>query len=116
MAFVLEDLKTSTFEWKVEFEIPQNGYRSKHDFNAVFKRISQTEYEELNRKQKEEGYPDNSVVKDIMVGWSNMLDSENKEVPFTKNNLDKLLDILGMAAYIIKAFGNAHAGELKEKN
>ena len=51
-----------------------------------------------------------------MVGWSNMLDPENKEVPFTKNNLDKLLDILGMAAYIIKAFGNAHAGELKEKN
>ena len=45
-----------------------------------------------------------------------MQDKEGNELPFTTSNLNKLLNVFGLAAYIIKAFTEAYTGGLQKKN
>ena len=51
-----------------------------------------------------------------MVGWSDMLDTEGNELPFSDAYVNKFLDVAGVAAYIADAFSEAYTGGLKRKN
>ena len=115
MAFILEDLD-DTFEWQVKLLIPTKNKRRTETFNAIFKRISQERYNEIARLQDEEGLSNEDVVREIMVGWSGMQDKEGNELPYTASRLNKILDVFGVAGYILKAFGEAYTGGLKRKN
>ena len=115
MAFVLHDLDEN-FDWKVKLPIPNKKKRETHTFTATFKRISQDPFDELGRLQRDEGLSNTEICKEIMVGWSDMLDSEGNELPFTDVYVNKFLNVAGVAAYIADAFGEAYTGGLKKKN
>nr|BAR26612.1 unnamed protein product [uncultured Mediterranean phage uvMED]BAR26666.1 unnamed protein product [uncultured Mediterranean phage uvMED]BAR26736.1 unnamed protein product [uncultured Mediterranean phage uvMED]BAR26785.1 unnamed protein product [uncultured Mediterranean phage uvMED]BAR26808.1 unnamed protein product [uncultured Mediterranean phage uvMED] len=115
MAFILDDLD-DTFEWQVKLLIPTKNKRRTETFNGIFKRISQERYNEIARLQDEEAYSNEDVVREIMIGWTDMQDKEGNELPFTITRLNKLLDVFGVAGYILKAFGEAYTGGLKRKN
>ena len=115
MAFILDDLD-DTFEWQVKLLIPTKNKRRTETFNAVFKRITQDRYNEIARLQEEEGLTNEDVVRELMVGWSGMQDKEGNELPYSDSRLNKILDVFGVAGYILKAFGEAYTGGLKRKN
>nr|BAR26504.1 unnamed protein product [uncultured Mediterranean phage uvMED] len=115
MAFILDDLD-DTFEWKIKIPIPNKNKRDTHVFNGVFRRITQDRFNELQTLQEQEGLKNEDIVREIMVGWSGMQDKEGNELPFTSSNLNKLLNVFGLAAYIIKAFTEAYTGGLQRKN
>ena len=50
-----------------------------------------------------------------MVGWKNVTDSEDQEVPFTATNRDQLLEVVGMASAIGEVFFESRA-KAKRKN
>lgn len=115
MAFILDDLD-DTFDWKVKLPIPTKNKRETHSFTATFKRISQDRFEELGRLQREENLTNTEIAKEIMVGWSGMQDKQGNELPFTESKLDKLLNVVGLAAFVVDAFSEAYTGGLKRKN
>ena len=115
MAFILDDLE-DTFDWKVKLPIPTKNKREVHTFTATFKRITQDRFEELARLQRDEGLTNTEICKEIMVGWSDMLDTEGNELPFSDAYVNKFLDVTGVAAYIADAFSEAYTGGLKRKN
>ena len=115
MAFILDDLD-DTFDWKVKLPIPTKNKREVHTFTATFKRITQDRFEELARLQRDEGLTNTEICKEIMVGWSDMLDTEVNELPFSDDYVNKFLDVAGVAAYIADAFSEAYTGGLKRKN
>ena len=115
MAFILDDLE-DTFDWKVKLPIPTKNKREVHTFTATFKRITQDRFEELARLQRDEGLTNTEICKEIMVGWSDMLDTEGNELTFSDAYVNKFLDVAGVAAYIADAFSEAYTGGLKRKN
>tara|TARA_Y100000361_G_scaffold30100_1_gene24909 strand:+ start:474 stop:824 length:351 start_codon:yes stop_codon:yes gene_type:complete len=115
MAFILDDLE-DTFDWKVKLPIPTKNKREVHTFTATFKRITQDRFEELARLQRDEGLSNTEICKEIMVGWSDMLDTEGNELPFSDAYVNKFLDVAGVAAFIADAFSEAYTGGLKRKN
>ena len=114
MAFVLDD--SSTYFWPISLQVPVDGGKYKRcDFEVEFQRIPQSELLELIAAQQEGALRDVEIIKKIMVGWKNVTDSEDQEVPFTATNRDQLLEVVGMASAIGEVFFESRA-KAKRKN
>jgi hypothetical protein len=52
----------------------------------------------------------------VMLGWSGVQDDDGVELPFSASALNSLLDIVGMAGLVLKAYIEACGAKGKEKN
>lgn len=129
MAFVLD--QASSYSWPVEFDLPgDGGRRVRQSFDAEFRKIDQSEVEELiagvRRREalQEDGrevpdeleqYDPISVARDLMVGWSGIRGADGDEVPFTDATVMRVLRTPTVAAMIVRAWAESIAGS-KRKN
>lgn len=98
MAFVLK--KTASYKWPVTVETPIDGGKfEKQTFDAVFKKISRSTFNELLEKG------DDALVEGILEGWDGIKDEDGKEVPFTQKTKKEVCD----DHYIMKALVQAYA-------
>jgi hypothetical protein len=115
MAFVLK--QSATYKWPVTLIIPADGgRREKHTFDGEFRRIPQARIneirrlgrlQELGRLDPEEEIQDQDGAKEIIAGWSGVVDDEGKEIPFSEAALNQLLEIPTVAGQIIRAWGES---------
>lgn len=114
MAFKLN--QSGTFRWPVKVSTPKDGggYET-GTFDAVFKRLPRSESEALGDAVLSGDKSGLDAVREIMVGWHGVLD-DGVEMPFSPSNLDKLLDIQGVAVAIFRAFTEANSGAAQAKN
>jgi hypothetical protein len=129
MAFILD--QSQSYSWPVTVKVPQDGGRFRsYTFEVEFQRVSQERREELGRQllvQKgrlEAGDVEGEILtprqiaSELVVGWSGILDSEEKDakpVPFSPSTLAQLLNIGDVADAILAAWNDSIPGA-KAKN
>jgi len=109
MSFVLK--QTSSYTWPVSLELPTNGGKKvKSKFTAEYARLPQSRINEIAKLAKaaeygktsdEEELDDKTAAKEILVGWSEVVDDDGEEVDFTPANLELLLEIPTAAGQLI---------------
>lgn len=112
MAFVLK--QSATYSWPVTLILPvDGGRREKHTFEGEFRRLPQTRINEIVRQARamergrineDEVLEDQDAAKEILVGWSGVVDDDGAEMPFTDKLLDQLLEIPTVAGQIVRAW------------
>jgi hypothetical protein len=115
MAFVLK--QSATYKWPVPLVIPADGGRKeKHSFDGEFRRLAQSRINEiiklarameLGRAGDDEELDDKAAAKEILAGWSGVMDDDGKEIPFSDSALSQLLEIPTVGAQIIRAWFNS---------
>lgn len=103
--------QSRTFTKQVDFKIPADGStQMTGSFIAEFKRLTVTELRDLPKDAT-----DVEVCRRIVVGWNEITDDNGKQVPFSAEAFDKLLDIVGVAPAIMRTFFETISG-IQEKN
>lgn len=115
MAFILK--QKATYTWPIVLLIPvDGGTRQKHTFDGEFRRLPQSRINEiikvarateLGRLDDDEMLDDKAAAREILVGWSGVLDEDNNEIPFSEASLAQLLELPTIAGQIIKAWFNS---------
>lgn len=112
MAFVLK--QSDTYTWPITLVLPvDGGRREKHTFDGEFKRLPQTRINEIVRQARamergrlneDEVLEDQDAASEILVGWSNVVDDDGNEIPFSTKSLDQLLEIPTVAGQIVRSW------------
>jgi len=112
MAFVLK--QSATYTWPITLILPvDGGRREKHTFDGEFKRLPQTRINEIVRQARamergrlneDEGLEDQDAAIELLAGWSNVVDYDGNEIPFSAKALDQLLEIPTVAGQIVRAW------------
>ena len=113
MSFVLK--QSSSYSWPVKVDLPEDGKLRRHTFEAEFKNISQTRFQEMIDQSSAGEINDVDVCREVVLGWSGILDEKGEEMPFVKAKFDELLDVLGIPTAIAAAFIDSRMGA-KRKN
>jgi hypothetical protein len=113
MAFVLK--QSDSYSWPVKVDLPEDGKLKRHTFEAEFKNVSQSRFQEMIDQSSAGEINDIDVVREVMVGWSGILDDKGEEMPFVKAKFEELLDVLGISSAIATAFIESRMGA-KRKN
>lgn len=107
--------QTPTYTWPVTIDQPADGGRTiQHTFDAVFKRVTQTEVDEMRRAIEAEELKNADMVRQVMVGWSGVEDADGP-VPFSQEALGKLLEVPMVSGSIVLALLHSLSGA-KRKN
>jgi hypothetical protein len=113
MSFVLK--QSDSYSWPVKVDLPEDGKLRRHTFEAEFKNISQSRFQEMIDQSNAGEINDVDVVREVMVGWSGILDDKGEEMPFVKAKFEELLDVLGIPSAIATSFIESRMGA-KRKN
>lgn len=91
---------SKTFTTPLNFKIPVDGgiYQS-NSFIIEFKRLTVSEMKDLPKEGN-----DVEMCRRVVAGWNEVADEAGNSVPFSSEALDKLLDIVGVAAAVLKTF------------
>jgi hypothetical protein len=101
---------TDTYTVKIVVEIPNlKGKTDKSDFMAEFKRCDIDKLDELR------ALPQRDVIREVLVGWTDLVGDDNQPVLFSTVTRDAVLAIPQAVFALIEAFwGSIH--KAKEKN
>ena len=78
----------------------ESGGSESIDFGVTARRMKHDELQEVLR-----GTPrDAEFVRSVATGWRGVKDAEDRDVPFSAEGLDQLLQIHGVAALIARAY------------
>ena len=119
MAFVLK--QSDTYSWPVSFDIPADGGRhEKQTFDGEFKRMPQSRVGPMVAElQQIEDLADleriTEIAKEVLIGWSGIIDDDGKEIPYSEKALAQLLEVPLLAVSIIKSYMDSIKGA-KRKN
>lgn len=112
MAFVLK--QSATYTWPVPLELPTDGGRKERfSFDGVFRRLPQTRINEiiklarameLGRAGDDEELDDKTAAREILAGWTGVVDDANEPIPFSEAALNELLEIPTVGAQIVRAW------------
>jgi hypothetical protein len=111
-----------TYSWPFVLIIPNEGKKEKHAFDLIFNRLTQERIDELTElarvtenivrgrtvvgddQEEPERFLAREVAKEVVAGWSNVLDENDKPLSFTDSTFDRLLKIPTAADQIVRAF------------
>ena len=112
MAFVLK--QSATYTWPITLVLPvSGGRREKHTFDGEFRRLPQTRINEIvklaqlqerGKLSEDEELRDQDAAREILAGWSNVVDDEGEEIPFSDSKLAELLEIPTVAGQIVRTW------------
>jgi len=112
MAFVLK--QSASYTWPITLIIPvDGGRREKYTFDGEFRRLPQTRINEIikvaramerNRGNDDEMLEDQDAAREILMGWSGVVDDDGKDIPFSESALGQMLEIPTVAGQIVKAW------------
>lgn len=107
--------QSQDYSWPVTVSLPADGGKfSKETFDARFLRIPQTRIDELRAQaESAEKISDHAIAREVLVGWSGITD-DGDEVPFSPANLERVLNLPGVAAAIVMAFLESLSGSRRK--
>lgn len=77
-----------------------SGASESIEFGVTARRLKHGELQAVIAGQPK----DAEFARDVVTGWRDVRDAENREVPFSPEALDQLLQIHGVAALIVLAY------------
>ena len=126
MALIINKVKS--FKWTVDYEYPDDDDFVEVKFKAIFKRMPQKFLNEMAKKatpKKDKlgndilDFDPVELCKKVVIGWEEVFmtneKGEEEEVPFSKENLENLLEIPFLSTYLTKSFYEGQTGK-KLKN
>ena len=127
MALVLKQKEPYT--WPVKITLPTDGgKRITETFTATFAWLKQSRIDEIKRladrlnagryssdDEETEGLTNISACREILIDWSDVVDDDGDEVPFTAQALTELLEIPTVAAQIVMQWAKS-LDAAKKKN
>lgn len=126
MSFVLK--QKQTYVWPVALLLPgDGGHREKSTFDAEFKRLPQSRLSEIgklvraadlavkNGEEPEQEVDAQMLAREMLAGWSGIVDDAGKDIPFSEAALNQLLDVPSVATQIVQAFYESYE-DAKRKN
>ena len=112
---------SDNYYFPVSVEIPEDGKHRKVTFDAEFKRLTKSEIREIfDRlpglgKEVENPIPDDEILEKVFVGWKGIVDGNGESLPYSETTRERVLDIMGVAPGIVRAWFNSLNGS-KAKN
>lgn len=104
--------KTS-FQWPVQVNVPRDGGGfATHEFTAEYKMLDQSKIDIALEKFKND---DSDMLKEVVIGWNGVQDSNGDLLQFTEENRDTLLDIPYVRTALMKGFFEAVSGNKVKK-
>lgn len=105
--------KKSTFKWPVTVNVPKDGGGfSSFEFSAEFKLFDQSKMDLLLERFRND---DQDIIKEMLVGWTGVQDSDGKELVFSVENRDTLTDIPYVRSALLKGYFEAASGNKVKK-
>lgn len=96
-----------TYTWPVQGTLP-GGVEVK--FDAVFRRLSTADAKALDERAARGELSDAELIGRVLAGWTGVTDEHREPLPFTPENLFRLLNVLGVQAAIVASFYESLAG------
>jgi len=107
---------TPTYKCKVKVTFPgDNGSAVSNVFTAIFKRLSQSELDEMSAAVAAGTVKDSEVIAKVMVGWEDVADESGTPLEFNDQNLAALMDLHPVRPTTVKAYYDSISGA-KAKN
>lgn len=104
-----------TFQKSVNFKMLQSdGTYKSQDFMATFARKPQSEIEAHIQGENEDD-TGSKFLKEVLIGWSGIKNSEGGDFDFSDANRDALLDITEVKRAVMKAYFEAYTGVVGKK-
>ena len=127
MALIINKVKS--FKWTVDYEYPEDDDFVEVKFKAIFKRMPQKFLNKMAKlatpKKDKDGnelpsdFDPAELCREVVIGWEEVFivneKGEEEDVPFNKENLNNLLEIPFLTAYLAKSFYEGQTGK-KLKN
>ena len=127
MALIINKVKS--FKWTVDYEYPDDDDFVEVKFKAIFKRMPQKFIMDMAKKASPKIDKDGNelpsdfdpaeLCEKVVIGWEDVKitndQGEEEDVPFNKENLQKILEIPFLTAYLAKSFYEGQTGN-KLKN
>ena len=104
-----------TYTTKVRVNMPgDNGKTVQKVFSATFKRLSQSELDNVKERLDSKDLTDGALIDEVMVGWGDVADENGTALEFNEQNLAALLDVFPVRPTIVKTFFDTlHAAKAK---
>jgi len=111
MTFVLK--QPTSYTWPIKLVIPTDGGRKEtHTFNGEFRRLGQSRINEIMKiaraiergRADDDEFEDQGLARELLIGWSGVVDDDGKEIPFSDSAMNQLIEIDTVAGQIIKHF------------
>jgi hypothetical protein len=99
-----------TYEWPVTGKVPGG---QEYSFVGVFRRMGKAELSKLATDA--ESLSDLDYVLAVLSGWRGVADAEGLDLEFTAANVAKVVDIVGIADAVARAFRDS-IERAREKN
>lgn len=94
-----------TYTAPVKVDIPtDNGKTIPRVFEATFKRLTQTELDNIAERLQAKELTDDQLINEVMVGWGGVADEDGKPLEFNPANLATLLDVYPVRPTIVSTF------------
>lgn len=112
--FILK--KIESYFWPVKIQLPKSGGGfSNHEFQALFKRIPQSDLKKLIEGEEGKAPTDKAFCEAVMIGWKDVKDEEGNDLEFSDETFNQLLEIPQVAQTLVNAYVDSIAGS-KVKN
>jgi hypothetical protein len=95
--------------------LADKGKTVQNVFSAIFKRLSQSELDNVMERLGSKELSDSGLIEEIMVGWDGVTDESGEPLEFNDTNLAALLDVFPVRPTLVKTFFTSIAGA-KAKN
>ena len=109
MAFVRK--KVNSYPWPVVVKRPSEknpGEFESAEFVITFKRLSQTQLNDFQESSDQK-----KALLEIVLGWSEILEEDGTEVPFSKATLREFSEDVDFITAVFKAYGQFYQGGIE---
>ncbi|MFN7400559.1 MAG: hypothetical protein ACK5SX_16225 [Sandaracinobacter sp.] len=107
--------------WPVLVDVVrEDGSVAQDEFTAQFVRMSESDFEALFApidalREDERKAHNRKMIDRIMRGWRDVVDGGGKALPFTPENVDRLLDFPNIGSAITLAYVRFHRAQPEER-
>jgi len=104
--------QSEAFWYPVQVEILDDGGQpQKHEFEARFRRLTMDGITAIGAATK-----DLDLMRQHLLGWRGVEDEAGSALPFSAENLERLLSVWPVLPALTRAFMEAHTPEGRRKN
>ncbi len=94
-----------TFWWPVRVSLPgEGGEPVAQTFDAKFRYLTTSQLEALKVRVLADNVSDTELAAELIVGWRGVLHVDGSDVPFSRKELTRLLEVPTIGSAICQAF------------
>lgn len=96
---------SETYSWPVDLRVAMDGGKwESRKFDLRFRRLSQSRLDQVFEEADAQALRVDALLREIIVGWSGIVDEAGDALPFSQAALDALLDLPGARRAIADAW------------